>query len=138
MESKIWGPSGWFFLHSITLNYPDNPNNYQKKIFHDFFNILPAVLPCDICKKNLKNKIEKYPIRFHLDSKQQLTKWLVTIHNMSNIETKSPTISYKTFLNNYKYIYSKTNYKKYIFLVISALTLIYFLYKYLKLYKQII
>lgn len=135
MESKIWGPGGWLFLHSITLNYPDKPNNYQKKQFHDFFNLLPKVLPCDICKQNFKKHIEKYPIRFHLNSKTQLTKWLVTIHNMSNIENKSHTISYNTFLNNYKNIYNKQNYRKYIYLILVIFIIIYFSKMYLKLYK---
>ena len=35
MDPKIWGPSTWLFLHTITLNYPNNPtqqdiDNYKK------------------------------------------------------------------------------------------------------------
>jgi hypothetical protein len=25
LNPKIWGPSGWFFIDSIVLSYPDNP-----------------------------------------------------------------------------------------------------------------
>ena len=130
MEPKIWGPSGWLFLHSTTLNYPDKPNNYDKKVYHDFFNLLPYILPCDICKQNFKKHLDKYPIRFHLDSKMTLSRWLVTIHNLSNIEYKKPTISYTTFLNHYKKIYKTKNYQKYIYIVILAVSVLYFLNSY--------
>ena len=33
MEPNIWGPGAWTFLHSITLNYPNNPNIQTKKIY---------------------------------------------------------------------------------------------------------
>ena len=36
MEPKIWGEHAWIFLHTITLNYPEEPTfsdkyNYQEK-----------------------------------------------------------------------------------------------------------
>ena len=31
MNPKIWGPHAWIFLHSITLNYPENPTPELKK-----------------------------------------------------------------------------------------------------------
>ena len=30
MDPLIWGPHAWFFLHSITLVYPDNPSEQEK------------------------------------------------------------------------------------------------------------
>lgn len=131
MEPKIWGQSAWFFLHSITLNYPDKPNNYDKKIYNDFFNLLPKVLPCNICNINFQKHLNKYPIRFYLDSKEILSKWLVTIHNLTNIECKKPTISYNTFLNEYKKKYKFISYR-YLYFLFIILILIYLLYKYFK------
>ena len=112
MESKIWGPSAWLFLHSVTLNYPTNPTLKNKKIYMDFFNILPNILPCDICNQNLKKHFKQYPIKFYLDSKESLTKWLFNIHNLTNKDLKKSTITYANFIKLYKNIYNPINYKK--------------------------
>ena len=31
LSSDIWGPSYWFVLHTIALNYPEFPNAIAKK-----------------------------------------------------------------------------------------------------------
>jgi len=106
MEPNIWGPGAWLFLHSITLNYPNKPNIEQKKIYSDFFYQLGKVLPCSKCQKHYFNNINKYPINFHLKSKESLSKWLVNIHNEINILNNKPIISYKTFIDNIEEIYN--------------------------------
>jgi len=40
MDPKVWGPKLWFVIHTIALNYPDNPSYDQKRIHEDFFNNL--------------------------------------------------------------------------------------------------
>lgn len=117
MEPNIWGPGAWTFLHSITLNYPDNPSTEQKKNYSDFFYMLQKVLPCSICKNNLKLHMEKHPINFNLNSKEKFIKWLVKIHNESNIQNGKREITYDEFLTIYKNLYknseeSITYYKK--------------------------
>ena len=36
MDPEIWGPSAWIFLHTITLNYPNNPTIYDKQNYKNF------------------------------------------------------------------------------------------------------
>ena len=31
LDSAIWGPHYWFFLHTIALSYPIRPNTPTKK-----------------------------------------------------------------------------------------------------------
>ena len=133
MEPNIWGSGAWTFLHSITLNYPNNPTITIKKKYLDFFNILPEILPCDICKFNFKKHIKKHPIRFYLNSKETLCKWLVNIHNLTNIDNNKSTISYEEFLKIYKKKYSDSHNYTNVFLVVCALSLI-SLYAYKKLF----
>ena len=106
MEPNIWGPEAWTFLHSITLNYPDNPTINDKKYHIDFFNILPNILPCIICRQNLKKHLGELPIKFHLSNKISLCKWLVEIHNKTNIDLGKKTITYPEFLKIYQKKYS--------------------------------
>ena len=117
MDPNIWGPGAWTLLHSITFNFPKNPSQQDKNEYSDFFYALANVLPCGICQNNLKKNMDNLPIKFYLDSKEKLTKWLFEIHNLVNLETKKKTITYKHFKNIYKQLYSHstesiTYYKK--------------------------
>ena len=50
MDPNIWGPSGWLFLHTITLMYPENPNPIEQKQYYDLFHSLQYTLPCPSCR----------------------------------------------------------------------------------------
>jgi hypothetical protein len=45
MDPEFWGPSAWKFLHSITMSYPSEPTDKEKKVYKKFFEILGLVLP---------------------------------------------------------------------------------------------
>jgi|UniRef100_A0A6C0M065 hypothetical protein len=109
MEPNIWGPGAWLFLHSITLNYPDNPTLIQKKKYSDFFHILGEVLPCSKCQKNYKSHLNSLPLNFHLQNKESISKWLVDVHNSVNKINNKDEMSYKDFITNIEKIYSNPN-----------------------------
>ena len=46
MRPEIWGPHAWIFLHSVTLEYPDNPTDEDKQNMINFIDSLGNVLPC--------------------------------------------------------------------------------------------
>ena len=145
MEPNIWGPGAWLFLHSVTLNYPDNPTNIQKKQYKDFFYSLVNILPCSKCQKNYENHINEYPINFHLNSKEALSRWLVKIHNMVNKINNKKTLKYKDFISNMSDIYDQpiksiSYYKKknkYQMYVIYVLMLTLILLMFLKITKYL-
>lgn len=91
MNPKLWGPNFWYILHIVTFSYPKNPTENDKNSYRDFFNILRYILPCDDCKKHYTKYITQYPITPHLDSKANLIKWLIQIHNFVNISLGKPT-----------------------------------------------
>lgn len=90
MDTKIWGPGGWTFLHTITFNYPmviDNKNKEHtnfKKYTMDLFTNLQYTLPCKYCRQSYKSFIKKLPIHKYLNSRADITWWLYSIHNMVN------------------------------------------------------
>tara|TARA_Y100000389_G_scaffold196600_1_gene229791 strand:+ start:514 stop:984 length:471 start_codon:yes stop_codon:yes gene_type:complete len=129
MEPEIWGPPGWIFLHTITLNYPHKPTEYDKEHYKNFFLNLQNVLPCQYCTHNYKLHLKKYPIDKFLDSKKSLVKWLIHIHNEVNIIFNKKTITYDEFIQIYKNIYNtktdtKKNYTKYIIIFIISVILL--------------
>jgi|TARA_B110000208_G_scaffold8663_2_gene11172 uncharacterized membrane protein len=108
MDPHIWGPGAWTLLHSVTFNYPEKPTQQDKNEFSDFFYALANVLPCSVCQDHFKKHLNNLPIKFYLESKETLTKWLFEIHNLVNQDTKKKTITYKQFKQIYKNIYSKS------------------------------
>ena len=95
MDTRFWGPDGWKLLHSITENYPTNPDNKDKNLYRKFFLSLPYVLPCIYCRNSLAKYMEELPIKGHLDSKNKLCFWLYRIHNKVNGKLKKQGLNNK-------------------------------------------
>ena len=113
MDPNIWGSHAWLFLHTITLNYPDNPTKFDMDNYKNFFENLGEVIPCEVCKAHYKKNIKMYPIQ--LESKESLAKWLHHIHNLVNVKNDKPEYSYDQFIEKYSDLYS-TNKNKNIYL----------------------
>lgn len=111
MNPKVWGPHAWFFLHSVTLSYPNNPTETDKKQMYDFFMSVSNILPCLDCMKHFKDHLNKYPITPFLDSKDSLVSWLIILHNMVNVSTGKPTMTNEDVLKLYnkKYALGSSN-----------------------------
>ena len=102
MDPKIWGPHAWFFMHSITLVYPDEPTDNDKNNIKQFFNYLGKVIPCMKCRGNFEDHLKKLPLDDTvLSSRNNLVKWLFKFHNEVNITTGKPKIDYITFMRNF-------------------------------------
>jgi hypothetical protein len=108
MDPQIWGKHGWIFLHSVTLAYPDEPTENDKQNYRTFFNTLPTILPCGACRQNLKKHMEKLSLENALTNKKSLVKWLIAVHNETNITLGKPTITYEEFIEIYKHLYSQS------------------------------
>lgn len=128
MEPTVWGPSAWTFLHSITLNYPEQPSEKDKLQTKEFFESIGNVLPCPVCRHHYIQTIQEIPIQ--LNSKDDLVHWLIDIHNKVNQITNKKEISYDEFHEIYKTMYSMqtTNYTR-IILVFVLIVLLYKLYE---------
>ena len=108
MNSNIWGPGAWTLLHSITFNYPKTPSQQDKNEYADFFYSLANVLPCATCQNHFRKNLNDLPLKLHLQSRNDLVKWLFEIHNLINIQTNKKTITFKKFQKIYKQLYSKS------------------------------
>lgn len=85
--TSIWGPHAWEYGHSVTFNYPIEPNDEEKKTFYDFFVLFGKTLPCNLCVKSYDKFISEGETKLTIDklqSRETLTKWFYNIHNMVN------------------------------------------------------
>ena len=126
MEPKIWGKHAWLFLHTITLNYPDEPTLSDKQNYKSFFESLIDILPCPTCREHYEQNIINHPI--DLSSRESLIKWLIKIHNLVNEKNGKPILSYEDVINNYKDIYNPNNkYNKYIKTILIMIIIVLFI-----------
>lgn len=99
VDPKLWGKSGWIFLHSVTLGYPNNPTEEDKNNYKIFFNSIKNILPCNNCRQNYSNSIEKYNLTDDvLITRDTLVNWLINIRSDDRY-TFNKNISVKTILN---------------------------------------
>jgi hypothetical protein len=87
MITKIWGPSFWNTLHTITFCYPEEPTQQEKNKYKSFFVLIGDVLPCVFCRESYKTFITQGSTQLNNDALQNrktLTEWLYNIHEAVN------------------------------------------------------
>ncbi len=92
---EVWGPHGWKFIHYVTLGYPENPTPAQKEKYKAFLVLLKDVLPCSLCANHYGENIQKLPLTDEvLNSRENLIKWGIDIHNIVNESKNKPIVKY--------------------------------------------
>ena len=133
MNTKFWGPHGWIFLHSVTMNYPKNPSNNDKQLYRNFFSSLTRVLPCEKCAYHYKQHIKDDPIEPVLENRDKLVRWLIKIHNKVNADLGKPHYSYEQVIEEYKYkLFNMDRDETLVYKVIIGALILFIVYKFLK------
>lgn len=111
LDPEIWGPHFWFFINTLALNYPNNPNEVTIKKYYEFIQNLPLFIPVKEIANDFNNLLENYPISSYLDSRKSFVKWVHFIHNKINEKLEKPKISLNDFYSNYYENYKKKDIK---------------------------
>ena len=113
MDPKVWGPFLWYILHIISFNYPLNPSYADKRIYHDFYVNFKDLIPCANCQKHYRQHLHSNPITPALDSRADLVKWVIQMHNLVNISLGKPIMTVEEVIAAYQMNnYLPPNYKK--------------------------
>lgn len=80
----VWGPFFWHTIHIVALGYPKNPTYTDKKCAKEFYESLAFLLPCGICRQHYAEHLAQNPLTPFLDSRTDLLKWTIDIHNKVN------------------------------------------------------
>jgi hypothetical protein len=103
LMTRLWGPSGWLFLHCITFGYPykidpTKPEHLEKQNdYYRFFYYLGKVLPCKYCRDSYMEFFTKLSPMSRLGSRKEFTKWLYDIHNLVNDKLGVPKCDVPSF-----------------------------------------
>ena len=104
MLTKVWGPCMWFFLHTISFNYPVNPSQVEKEKYRDFILNLMYVLPCKYCRINLKKNLKINPLTMNImKNRDTFSKYVYDLHqDVNKMLGKKTNITYKMVRNKYE------------------------------------
>lgn len=103
MNQNIWGRHLWFFLHTLTFNYPLNPTKENKEQMMQLLNSLKNLIPCSVCRKHYVQNITEHEPQ--LDNREKFFKWMVNLHNIVNGYTGRRNWSYDEVLKYYEHEY---------------------------------
>ena len=101
LNPEVWGPHYWFFLHTITLNYPHYPNDVTKKKYYEFICNLPLFIPVEAISSEFSKLLDEYPVSSYLDSRDEFVRWMHFIHNKINEKLEQPKIPIHVFYSSY-------------------------------------
>jgi hypothetical protein len=101
LDPKIWGPHYWFFLHTLSMIYPKNPNAVNKKKYYEFIQNLPLFIPVESISGEFSKLLDKYPVAPYLDNRESFIQWVHFIHNKINEKLEKPQISLNEFYVKY-------------------------------------
>ena len=100
--SSVWGPYFWYVIHTVAFNYPDNPTDFNKMSYKNFFESFSNVLPCKKCREHYQTHLSRYPISPFLDSNMLLNKWVIDLHNIVNKSLNKPQFTYQQVYQIYQ------------------------------------
>jgi hypothetical protein len=133
LDSKIWGPHYWIFLHTIALTYPLHPTTVVKKKYYDFVQNIPLFIPIKTMASNFSKLINEYPVTPYLDSRDSFVKWMNFIHNKINTQLEKPHYSLNHFYNKFYKNKKVENYlwrEKVIYIILIILIIGFIIYLY--------
>ena len=86
---------GWITLHSISVNYPENPNADDKAIVKKYLNLFAETISCPSCKSHFTNMYKSYTMANPnwADSRFNLFLFIARAHNTVNKRLDKPRAS---------------------------------------------
>ena len=104
MDPNLWGPHLWYFLHTLTYQFPIQPTWNDKQHMNEFLVSLEHILPCEHCKFHYKNYLLDFPPI--LDNQTQFIIWMIQLHNFVNQRLGKPQKEYAEVLEFYQAVFN--------------------------------
>lgn len=86
LDPEVWFPHLEFTLQTISILYPQYPNDVTKKKYYDTIQNLPVFLPEYPIGKEFIKMLDKYPVTPYLSSRESFMKWVHFILNKIKIK----------------------------------------------------
>ena len=105
MLTRVWGPSLWHTMHTMSFNYPTNPTLAQKRHYRNFILNLQHTLPCGKCRANFVKNLKAMPITMgSMKSRSTFSKYVYDLHETVNrMLNKTSGLTYEMVRERYEH-----------------------------------
>jgi hypothetical protein len=86
LDPEVWFPHLEFTLQTMSILYPQYPNDVTKKKYYDTIQNLPVFLPEYPMGKEFIKMLDKYPVTPYLSSRESFMRWVHFIMNKIKIK----------------------------------------------------
>jgi len=101
VKPSDWGPPLWYRLHMLTFGYPEVATPKDKALAIKYFTEVEKLLPCMKCRVHYRENLEANPIQYNVDTRDELVRWLIDLHNKVNAQTGKRILSYDEVISLY-------------------------------------
>ena len=84
LSPDIWLPHLQFSLQTISVLYPQHPNDVTKKKYYETIHNLPLFFPQKPIGSEFTKLLDKYPVTPYLSSRESFMRWIHFIINKIN------------------------------------------------------
>ena len=81
LDPEIWMPHFEFIMQTISVLYPQHPNDVTKKKYYDTIQNIPLFIPQKPLGNEFAKMLDKYPVTPYLESRESFMKWVHFIIN---------------------------------------------------------
>lgn len=89
-DVAVLGRSAWTLLHTMAAQYPEKPNENQRKDMGTFIDTFSRLYPCWYCAEDFQKWMGKKGNSPSLDSREDLSRWMCKAHNEVNQKLGKP------------------------------------------------
>ncbi len=106
MQTSVFGPIAWTFLHTISFNYPIHPSDKDKQDYKQYILSLGKVLPCKYCRDNFAKNLAMTNFNDKVfDNRETLSRFIYELHNNVNKMLGKPiNLTYEQVRDRYEFL----------------------------------
>jgi len=82
------GRATWKLLHTMTLRFPEDPSDDERKALESYFHLTSRLYPCGECAAEFQELLKTYPPQS--SSRRAASLWLCAVHNHVNERLGKP------------------------------------------------
>ena len=86
LDPEIWMPHFEFTMQTISVLYPQHPNDVTKKKYYDTIQNIPLFIPQKPLGNEFAKMLDKYPVTPYLESRESFMKWVHFIINKIRVK----------------------------------------------------
>ena len=86
LDPEIWMPHFEFIMQTISVLYPQHPNDVTKKKYYDTIQNIPLFIPQKPLGNEFAKMLDKYPVTPYLESRESFMKWVHFIINKIRVK----------------------------------------------------